>query len=405
MDNFEEAYGEKCRDFLCEPVKPVLDAIAAAKARGEVLKTIKLNGNSKDLFNNRVEYMQVFALAEALHDNKHVTHLDLSYNNIDDAGVSTLSRLLKFNQSLKELDLEGNNISPEGAKKLAETLSEDNGGGAGIEFLNLNFNPIAEEGGQAMAKMLRENDMLRVLNIANTDLGMKSLVTIATALNEANRTLISLNIENPQLSSQTEEGTLHFARMLAVNDVLQHVYFGKHVMRDFGCDTLVCYGLVNNEVLTTLDLRCNKLTEDSGATLARLLAENNTITSLNVASNALRDNGAAKIAAALPHNKKLTYLDLSFNGLEEKGLLAVAEGLRFNSTLGTVRLWGNTFSPLSSKSWFDLIDEKVVGHEDPLDCDIHPYCVDDKIYVAKVDQHGPKPCNKRPLLSNVLSVF
>jgi Ran GTPase-activating protein (RanGAP) involved in mRNA processing and transport len=75
--------------------------------------------------------VQVFALAEALHDNKHVTHLDLSYNNIDDAGVSTLSRLLKFNQSLKELDLEGNNISPEGAKKLAETLSEDNGGGAG----------------------------------------------------------------------------------------------------------------------------------------------------------------------------------------------------------------------------------------------------------------------------------
>lgn len=59
MDNFEEAYGEKCRDFLCEPVKPVVDAIAAAKARGEVLKTIKLNGNSKELFNNRVEYMQV----------------------------------------------------------------------------------------------------------------------------------------------------------------------------------------------------------------------------------------------------------------------------------------------------------------------------------------------------------
>ena len=77
--------------------------------------------------------MQVFAMAEALHDNKHVTCLDLSYNNIDDAGVSTLSRLLKFNKCIRELDLEGNNISPEGAKKLSETISEEDGVTAGTK--------------------------------------------------------------------------------------------------------------------------------------------------------------------------------------------------------------------------------------------------------------------------------
>eukprot|EP00959_Pyramimonas_sp_CCMP1952_P083668 1749401-Pyramimonas_sp.AAC.1 len=102
-------------------------ALDAAQQRNEHLTTIKLNGNSKELFNRRVEYMQVFAMAEALHDNKHVTCLDLSYNNIDDAGVSTLSRLLKFNKCIRELDLEGNNISPEGAKKLSETISEEDG--------------------------------------------------------------------------------------------------------------------------------------------------------------------------------------------------------------------------------------------------------------------------------------
>lgn len=63
----------------------------------------------------------------------------------------------------------------------------------------------------------------------------------------------------------------------------------------------------------------------------------------------------AAIAAALPQNHSLTSLDLSCNSMEEKGLLAVAEGMRFNVSIGVLRLWGNTFAPLSSRAWFDLL--------------------------------------------------
>lgn len=59
MDQFKEVYTEKCRDFLCEPIAPLVDAIHAAIEKQVVITTIKLNGNSKELFNKRVEYMQV----------------------------------------------------------------------------------------------------------------------------------------------------------------------------------------------------------------------------------------------------------------------------------------------------------------------------------------------------------
>ena len=46
-----DVYVEKCKDFLCEPVKPLIGAINAALSNDVELSFIKLNGNSKELFN------------------------------------------------------------------------------------------------------------------------------------------------------------------------------------------------------------------------------------------------------------------------------------------------------------------------------------------------------------------
>ena len=42
-----------------------------------------------------------------------------------------------------------------------------------------------------------------------------------------------------QLQSIQEEPTLHFTRMLAANDTVECLHFGKHRMRDHGCLTMV----------------------------------------------------------------------------------------------------------------------------------------------------------------------
>jgi len=48
--------------------------------------------------------------------------------------------------------------------------------------LNLSGNPIGEEGGMALAEMLRVNKTLLDLDVGGCELGMKSLVSIAAAL-------------------------------------------------------------------------------------------------------------------------------------------------------------------------------------------------------------------------------
>lgn len=103
----------------------------------------------------------------------------------------------------------------------------------------MSHNAIGEGGGQAMAEMLEVNQSLRVLDLGNTELGMRSLVALATSLNHHNRSLHYLNVDNPHLQSIQEEASLHFTRMLAVNDTLRCLKFAKHSMRDHGCLTMV----------------------------------------------------------------------------------------------------------------------------------------------------------------------
>jgi hypothetical protein len=74
-------------------------------------------------------------------------------------------------------------------------------GGAVLQVLNLAFNPLGEAGGQALAAMLEKNTTLRVLELGNTDLGIKSLVRLASALASHNRTLQYLSVESPLLNT------------------------------------------------------------------------------------------------------------------------------------------------------------------------------------------------------------
>ena len=54
-------YLEKCRDFVTTPIEPLMLAVSVAIDAGVVISNFVLNGNSKELFNNRLQYMQVGA--------------------------------------------------------------------------------------------------------------------------------------------------------------------------------------------------------------------------------------------------------------------------------------------------------------------------------------------------------
>ena len=128
--------------------------------------------------------------------------------------------------------------------------------------------------------------------------------------------------------------------MLAANKTLRVLNMGKWFVRYTGCETLVAYGVCANETLEVLDLRCNKICEVSGKSIARILTDNTTLRSINLEENKLADNGAEAIAAALPSSTSIVEIDLRCNHIGDRGLCALAAGVRnMEVKPAVIRLW------------------------------------------------------------------
>ena len=110
-----EAYPAACAEAKCKAVAPFVGALARAVDAGAELTFVRLNGNSKELFDGRVDGRAAVAIASALTGTATVEEVDLSYNRIDDAGAEAIAAMLARSPAVRRLDLRGNDIGPEGA--------------------------------------------------------------------------------------------------------------------------------------------------------------------------------------------------------------------------------------------------------------------------------------------------
>jgi len=386
VEELKEKYVAKSKDFLCDLIGPVIAQMNDAGDSGNPLLSLDLRGNSKDLFNSRIQFMQLFALTEALADDVNIEAIDLSYNFIDDNGAGSLASFLQCNKSLKYLNLAQNNIGPEGATKLAEALQREGGGGGGLQVLNLNGNPIKEDGVLAISEALRQNNTLKVLELGSTDMEEKGLIGIATSLWD-NRSLEVINLENPLIYNRCQNDTaMQLGRMLGNNTCLREILLGKHGLVDTQLQTLVDYGLGRNAMLpvSSLDLRCNKLSPFAGPTLKQLISFTSTLQLLNLANNRLADDGLAALAEALPKNHSIVHIDVRSNGSGEVGLCAIAHAMQLKPNLGTVLVWGNHFGPAACVAFLETL-ERAEAEQRQVITDIEPYIVDGITQVAKVE--------------------
>ena len=229
-----EAYPAACAEAKCKAVAPFVGALARAVDAGAELTFVRLNGNSKELFNGRVDGRAAAAIASALTGTATVEEVDLSYNRIDDAGAEAIAAMLARSPAVRRLDLRGNDIGPEGAAHIARALAATGGsGGSGgsetdddaasasssscrLESLRMDHNPLGDDGLIAVASSLRTNTSLRELDVGDCDAGIRGVTALCVAVFEDNTTLKSLGMENPsRLFTHQCEHVFHAARMLA----------------------------------------------------------------------------------------------------------------------------------------------------------------------------------------------
>ena len=363
-----EAYPAACAEAKCKAVAPFVGALARAVDAGAELTFVRLNGNSKELFNGRVDGRAAVAIASALTGTATVEEVDLSYNRIDDAGAEAIAAMLARSPAVRRLDLRGNDIGPEGAAHIARALAATGGsGGSGtdddadaatsscrLESLRMDHNPLGDDGLVAIADSLRTNAILRELDVGDCDAGIRGVTALCVAVFERNTTLKSLGMENPsRLFTHQSEHVFHAARMLASSGIA-NLKIGKWRVDAHGIETLAAYGVAASRHLECLNLRCNAVCEVAAASVARIVREGERLRYLNLERNPLGDVGAETIARALPFNAALEEIDLRCAGITDVGLCALADGIVATTPSRrprVVRLWGNAFGEGALVTW------------------------------------------------------
>lgn len=167
--------------------------------------------------------------------------------------------------------------------------------------LSLAYASIGDEGCNAVARFMRENVMLKQLDLRGNNIRADGLVVLAHALRN-NSNLGSFCMKWNHVGS-------HQRGIQALCDVLKE-----------------------NKGITHVDFRNNKIGPECGPLIAGLLKENNTITHLDLSWNDLGAEGGKALLDGIQNNHSVIDCQLSGNRIAEDTLHAIAYVLRRNRT-------------------------------------------------------------------------
>ncbi|XP_067016243.1 protein NLRC3-like isoform X2 [Acropora muricata] len=267
------------------------------------------------------------ALAQALHTNCVLTHLDLAYNDIGDETVVALGKALESNTSLTFLDLSIDpdwceEIGPSGASALARALLKN----STLKCLVLACNSIGDSGALAFANALRTNSSLTQLNLFENDIG--------------------------------HLGTKAICEALQSNHVMTHLILGCNTIDDSGVEALAKALQSPATQLSGLHLLKCEITSLGVETLAGALQTNRSLTHLNLAGSLRSCSARTALVRALQLNRTLTHLNLSGNRVSDTEAILLADTLWIqNNTLAYLLLVANAIGA-EGKAKLELVNKK-----------------------------------------------
>ncbi|XP_074046990.1 leucine-rich repeat-containing protein 34 isoform X1 [Macrotis lagotis] len=343
--------------------------------------TLKIAGNNHLIPVQRLSDEDLEILTYVLRPLKNVTGLDVRYNLITDKGALAVQRLLQEMQNITYLNLMFNDIKTEGGEVIAKALHRNQT----LKHLRMTGNKIENKGGMFFAAMLQINSSLEKLDLGDCDLGIQSLIALATVLIK-NYSIKGINLNRPLLNSEQEESTIHISHMLKTNSTLIELHMCKHDIKNFGMQRL-CEALSVNTCLRYLDVSCNRITCDAMKYLGELLKSNNVLEVIDLSSNRIEDEGSMYLAEALAfYNTSLKALSIVSNNITGRGLTAFSNSMKTNTTLSNIYIWGNKFDNETCVAFANLITSGRLKLDN---IDVEPYVVDNCVYLAELS-HGIK---------------
>lgn len=213
---------------------------------------------------------------------------------------------------------------------------------------------ILRRRGSQVASALSSLVNLNRLVCSNIPLGDDGAANIAKMVGQhAASALTHVQLKNAAI---TDKGAAILGKALETADFLEVLNLEGNSIAD-AATFVIAEALLVNTVLKTLDLSRNPLSDSSAAAIADSLkvAESTSLAELVLSHNTgLGDATAARLAYALQNNNVLTSIVLIGNRVTERGVRFLNTALEVNTALQTLEIDGSLVEDYAFAPWAEL---------------------------------------------------
>jgi len=234
-------------------------------------------------------------LVSLLHDNKTVTHFDISSNSLPESIIVSIAVLLEKNNTLKELALSANAFGERGIIALAKALKTNKS----LSELKLGSTDCNDTAVKALAEALTVHPALTSLDLHSTWIGPEGSCALAEALKRS-----GLKELNMQFCGIGDKGAAAFATAFKESKTLTFANLSGFV------------------VFEQKDPR-QKVSDEGAIALAAGIQANSSLKELMLEHHEIGDKGCVALAAAISENKTLNFVSLEYNSMLEEGTAAL----------------------------------------------------------------------------------
>lgn len=247
---------------------------------------------SISFMNNGISEQAAAAILELLASPQSLKKFHLHKNMTGDEGTVHIGKLLEEAPHMEDFKMAGSRFTSDGAVTLAKGLAS----GTSLTKLDLTDNNVNEEGGIALATMLFKQPKMKHLNFEMTSLGPDASAAVASALAAGCPELEYLNLSSCDI---TPEGVPSVAKAISAMKNLKVLKIAENELGDFGV-TQICVALkMSGAPIVELDVSTNELVHAGAVAAARLAAAKVGFTALNLDANYISDEGVEEVKSVL----------------------------------------------------------------------------------------------------------
>lgn len=283
-----------------------------------------------DLCKQVVGPLWIGDLMDSLKTNTNIEHFLLGNNITNTEGGKAIGKFLQEPHAckIKTWYLAGSDFNAEAIKYICEGLAVD----FDCEALWLKRNPIYAEGITHLAQLLKHNKTIKILDLHNCGVGLKST---------------AYNAENPYENHLTTKGIEVLFDALKFNTTLKHLYLDANAIQEdsikFIADYFKFKTAIKETGITSLWIDMNKI-GDAGIELLCTSLKDYPIKRLCIGSTMISEIGMKAVTEAFKNHEFLKVLDLSLykstadmgmipNNISNDGYKSICELIETNRSI------------------------------------------------------------------------